>query len=280
MPIYVKPLVAGNLQPSKSFNYTFNFTTNADCSGVLFSNDSEITTDQYGIGFIDLDISSLTQTPSYLCEYRNGALRKAHTLSDQIFKTVFAETLKANSLNISQDANIYGDIHGFGNLIIEGNMSIKRPYGMFSSTQDQIIAVAETAYPITFNWTEDVWEITKSSDNSNFTVQVSGDYFIELSAIVVTDTNNKHIEVWLQINGVNVPRSSTRLEIENAGTEQVIAVPFILDMDAGDTFRVMYASDDAGSTLQYTASHGTGANTVPECPSIIMTITKISEITD
>ncbi len=38
LPIYVKPLDgSGNLQPSTAFNYTFNFTTNADCSGVVLT---------------------------------------------------------------------------------------------------------------------------------------------------------------------------------------------------------------------------------------------------
>ncbi len=45
LPVYVKPLDAnGNVQPSTTFNYVFNFTTNTDCSGVVLSNSSTITT--------------------------------------------------------------------------------------------------------------------------------------------------------------------------------------------------------------------------------------------
>lgn len=180
------------------------------------------------------------------------------------------------NVSIENDLNV-DNLTTVNNFIVNGNFSAKRPSGMFSSTQTQIVIVASTAYVTTFNYTENSYLILKSTDQQNFTIQQSGDYLIELSVVIVTDTNNKHFEVWPQINGVNVPRSNTRVEIENAGTEQVIAVPFILDLNAGDSFRIMYSSDDAGSQMVSTDAHGTGVNAVPICPSIIMTVTKISE---
>ena len=99
LPIQVIPLDgSGDIQPSTSFNYQFNFTTSSDCSGVVLSNISTITTDKYGRGFIDLNISSISEIPSYLCEYRDGSLRKVHILSDQLFKDIYA-----NSLNLTNN---------------------------------------------------------------------------------------------------------------------------------------------------------------------------------
>ena len=107
IPIYVKPLdTNGNLQSNTSFIYTFNFTTNADCSGVVFSNISTIVTGNDGIGFIDLDISSISQIPSYLCEYKDGSLRKTHTFSDQLFKDIYAKNLNITE-NISADTGFF-----------------------------------------------------------------------------------------------------------------------------------------------------------------------------
>ena len=177
--------------------------------------------------------------------------------------------LFAGSSKITGNANITQ------NLVVLGNVSIKKPYGMYSSTQTQTIAVANTAYPVTFNWTEDDYQMRKSNDNANFTAGQTGDYLIELSAIAVTDLPNKHIEIWVQKNGINVPRSNTHVEITNAGTEQVIAVPFIIDLNTTDKFRIMYASDDAGTQLLYTPA----TSYSPETPSIIMTFSKISEVT-
>lgn len=173
-------------------------------------------------------------------------------------------------LNLTKtNLNVEGNVH------IDGNVSFKRPYGMFSDTSTQTIASPNVAYGVTFNTTEDIWEVYKTADNMNFSFGQTGDYLIELSAVVVTDTNNKHVEIWVQKNGINVPRSNTKVEIPNAGTEQVIAVPFIIDMNMTDVFRVMYASDDAGTQLVYTPE----TSYSPSTPSIIMTISKISEMT-
>lgn len=102
MPIYLKPLSASSLQPNTNFDYEFNFTINSDCTNVVLSNSSTILTDNYGIGFIDINISNLVSVPGYLCEYRNGILRKTHTLSDQTFGNIFVNNIKSNSwVNIS-----------------------------------------------------------------------------------------------------------------------------------------------------------------------------------
>jgi len=101
LPIYVSPLDSGSLSPSTSFNYTFNFTTGSDCSGVILSNESEIVTNKYGVGFIDLDISGLTSRPSYLCEYRDGVIRKIHNFSDMVLGKVWAEEFVGDGSGIT-----------------------------------------------------------------------------------------------------------------------------------------------------------------------------------
>jgi len=58
------------------FDYVLNFTTNSDCSGVLLSHTESITTDEAGRYVMSIDISGLTSVPSYLCEYRDGLIRK------------------------------------------------------------------------------------------------------------------------------------------------------------------------------------------------------------
>jgi len=187
-------------------------------------------------------------------------------------------TTTGADLFVGDDAQIVGDMYA-NNVIINGSFSAKRAYGMFSSNESQVTIDADVAYPMNFSHVEDTY-LVELINNENITVNDSGDYLIELSVIIITDSNNKHFSVWPQINGVNVPRSTTRLEIENSGTEQVIAVPFILDLEAGDNFRIMFLSDDAGSSTVWTAGYGSGANAVPETPSIILTMTKISETTD
>jgi len=154
---------------------------------------------------------------------------------------------------------------------------------MVSSNISEVVTVANTVYIMNFTHLEDE-HLMGLEGMQNITFQDSGDYLISISTIIVTDSNNKHFNVFPQIyNGTNwnnVVRSNTKLEIENAGTESIVAVTFMLDIKNEEKFRLMYASDDAGSMTVWTAGSGTGANEIPETPSTIMTISKHSEITD
>lgn len=162
------------------------------------------------------------------------------------------------------------------NLHVDGNVSMKRPYAMYSDLTTQRIGVANTAYPVNFSVTEDDYLMSIASNRQNITFLQSGDYLIIVSAIVDVDTPNKAIEIWAQRNGENINNSNTRVVVPSSLTETLIVVPFVLDMNSGDQFRLMWASSDAGSRLVYT----TNTSYSPASPSIIMTITKMSEVTD
>ena len=170
-----------------------------------------------------------------------------------------------------------------GNLNVDGNFSAKRPYIMVSSNESQIVEVADTVYVMNFSHIEDEY-LMDLEGGENITFQDDGDYVISLSGLFTTDTNNKHFNIFPQFHNssgwFNFPRSNTRLKMENAGTDGMIAVTFILDIEQMDKIRLMYSSDDAGSMTKWTAGSGTGANEIPETPSMIMTIFKHSEITD
>lgn len=196
-------------------------------------------------------------------------------------------TIYSNASSIYYDGtNMYinpkstgsGELRILGNLNVTGNVSMKRPYGLFSSTQDQTLALANTAYPVTFNWTEDSYLITKQGD-SNFSVSQNGDYLIELSAVFQSAVANKKSHLWFQIwNGTawnNVPRSNTEMTIRTLGSDYIVAVPYILDIHTNEKFRIMFAGNDNGIFLNYM----TNTSYAPETPSILMTANKISEIT-
>ena len=117
IPIYVKPIVNGNIATNTDFNYVFNFTNNYACTDVILSNKSIITTDGTGVGFIDINITYLTTVPKYICEYRQGVLRKVHNNPTVIFNKilvngdiVYSGTLlgtspaKINQTNITNEA--------------------------------------------------------------------------------------------------------------------------------------------------------------------------------
>lgn len=102
--IPVVPLnFTNHTQPNTIFNYTFNFTTNSDCSGILLNHTETITTNPQGVGFININLTSLTQRPNYLCEYRDGALRETHLLPDIIFRDIFLRNVTLDFIGNNTD---------------------------------------------------------------------------------------------------------------------------------------------------------------------------------
>ena len=110
--VFVSPLDNnGELQPSSTFNYDFNYTTDSSCNNVIRSlSFPSVATNKQGIAAINLNTTDLSQVPSYLCEYKNGVLRKTHTLSDITVRDVYA-----------RNVNISGWFRGLFNLIVSQN---------------------------------------------------------------------------------------------------------------------------------------------------------------
>ncbi len=193
-------------------------------------------------------------------------------------------SLPSHEFNVLGSANITDDVYVGENFVVEGNFSAKRAYLTVSSNESQEVVIASTAYVMNFSHIEDFFMMGLEG-SENITVEDSGDYVLALSGLFVTDSNNKHFNIWVQtthadgITFANVPRSNTRIEVENAGTDGLIAVTYMLDLNSGDKFRLMYSSDDAGSMLLWTDGSGVGVNAIPETPSMIMTVFKHSEIT-
>ena len=160
-----------------------------------------------------------------------------------------------------------------GNINVNGSTIVKTPYLFVSDNTTQTIPSPNTPYVMNFSTLEDNYMIY-IVNRQNITFNESGDYLFIISAIVTVSSANKHVEVWFQKNGVNIPRSNTRVEYVSPNVETTLAVPFILGVLKNDTIRVMWASDDAGSIV-YTAN----TSYSPASPSIIMSVHKVGEIT-
>ncbi len=103
-PTYVRPKIAGVLQASTLFNYNFIFSNESSCSSIFLNSSAAITTDDYGIGFSNLNLTTLTTPPSYQCEYRDGSLRATHEFGVGIFSRLLVPG------NVIVGGNITGNI--------------------------------------------------------------------------------------------------------------------------------------------------------------------------
>lgn len=143
-------------------------------------------------------------------------------------------------------------------------------YGSFYDTTDQTAAVINTAYAMTFNTTDLSFGVTRGSPTSRIFVDRANIYNIQFSAQFINTGGGAHrVWIWLRKNGTNVPDSATVVRIEGNNTEDVAAWNFLLQMNAGDYFELMWEVDNTGISLfadPATAVH-------PAIPSVILTVT-------
>jgi hypothetical protein len=200
------------------------------------------------------------------------------TLNNQTIQNICSAFTSSNaggwsntSLNTTTTLNAQVN----NNLVVLGNVSFKRPYAQFSSNTTQQVASTSTPFATLFEVNEGSYLITKTS-NTNFTFQQQGEYLIELSAVVTSSVNARHFELWLRKDGTDIPRSNTLVYIPNTNTQLVLSVMFIIPLNTTNTLQVMYASSD-GTTVSMPFTSNTSYS--PAVPSIIMTVSKVSELT-
>lgn len=158
-----------------------------------------------------------------------------------------------------------------------GNSTVKpsMPYGMYSDSTTQAIANIANAQVITFNTNVYTSGITRTSA-SRYTIITPGTYLITFSGIanLALTPASKHLEVWLRVDGTDVPNSNTRVELPTVNAETTVAVSFIYKFSAGQYFELWTWGDDTDCRWLATAA-ATGP-TRPAVPSIIMTVNMVS----
>lgn len=143
-------------------------------------------------------------------------------------------------------------------------------YGSFYDTTDQTAALANTAYGMTFNATDLSQGVYIGSPTSRIYVDRPNVYNIQFSAQFINTAGGAHDAwIWLRKNGTDVANTSTALRIEGNNTQDVAAWNFLLQMNAGDYFELMWEVSNTSLSL-----HADPATAVhPAIPSIILTVT-------
>ena len=143
-------------------------------------------------------------------------------------------------------------------------------YGSFYDTTDQTAAVINTAYAFAYNTTDLSFGVTIGSPTSRVYVDRANIYNIQFSAQFINTAGGAHrVWVWLRKNGTDIAQSATVIRIQGNNTENVAAWNFLLQMNAGDYFELMWEVDNTNVSL-----HADPATAVhPAVPSIILTVT-------
>jgi len=169
--------------------------------------------------------------------------------------------------NVNQGMSFYEG--GGGNAAVNVGQNTLLPYGSFYDTTTQIPVAINTAYAITFNTTAAANATYIGSPTSRVYVDVSGVYNFEFSLqIDKTAGAVGYIWIWARVNGTDVADSATRVAVQGTAAEIVPAWNFMLEMNGGDYFELMWAVDDDRIHVQAEAATAF----CPAVPSAILTV--------
>lgn len=150
-------------------------------------------------------------------------------------------------------------------------------YGAFSDTTSQSISAINTPQTITMNTTDIVDGVYLGSPASRIYCPKSAIYNFQFSLQLQSDSaSTKVVAIWARVDGADIPNSATDITIAGSNTQQVAAWNFLLPMNAGQYFELIWASDTTNVSLYYSAAQ-TSPYARPAIPSVIMTVAQVNE---
>lgn len=148
-------------------------------------------------------------------------------------------------------------------------------YGSFYSTAMQTSVGADQLNLMSFP-VVDLSEQVEVVDNNKLTFRKDGVYNVQFSAqFDKTDSGVDHVDVWFRKNGVNVPDSNTRVELDKNNAKMVASWNFLFDLNEDDYVQICWSSEDPDMRLYYEAADGIQ----PAIPSVIVTAFIINSVT-
>jgi len=157
-----------------------------------------------------------------------------------------------------------------------GGVLLDFPYGSFYSTATQTAAVINTAYPVTMNGTVVHNNVDLNViEPSKVYVNLTGVY--NFQAILKLNNNDLvnsgYVWVWSRVDGVDVPNSASKVEVAPPPSDEALAtINFVEQLNAGQYFQMMWATDNTNCTLLAESATAFG----PAIPSVILTVTFVS----
>jgi len=145
-----------------------------------------------------------------------------------------------------------------------------RRYGSFYSTVTQTAAAINTEYGMTFNTTVANYGVYVGTTTSQIFVDNTATYNIQFTAqLSNTAVTAQNIYVWLRVNGT-VSTSAAKILVAASSTAAAVAARnFVINLQTGDYFEIMWSTDNTGVRLSAVAA----SSPVPAIPSVILTVT-------
>jgi hypothetical protein len=163
-----------------------------------------------------------------------------------------------------------------GLLGLNGGQYIDCPNGLFFSTTDQPIALANTAQPINFpiEYLNNAVRVNSGTDSRVY-VDVSGIYNFQFSGQLLSGSASaKQVYIWIARNGTDIGYSTHQYTVAGSGTHLNISWNFDIDLASGEYIEMQWASDDTNMKLE--AAVATAVH--PGMPSAVMAVNFIAPL--
>jgi hypothetical protein len=159
-----------------------------------------------------------------------------------------------------------------GKILVRPTIFPRLFYGTFSNTTTQTPAAANTPYHVHFDTTE-IASGVRVFDLSRIYTDYSGLYSFDFRLqLTSTNSSQKSIYIWARKNGVDIPKSNSKVTISGNGVELVPSWSFSVSMQAGDYFELMYASSSTGVSIDAPAA----TSFAPSTPSATLRVSQIN----
>jgi hypothetical protein len=149
---------------------------------------------------------------------------------------------------------------------------------LYASFQSNTTQDATTVNPVAITYSErtigTIDVVGGTFPNSSILIPTSGVYKILFSAQCDTINGTHYLEIFPVVDGVSVPNSNTRIAL-TAPVESCLTVEYFLSLNANQVLQIYMIADSTNSRL-LALSRGGGTPSVPDIPSIILTIMRIA----
>lgn len=171
-----------------------------------------------------------------------------------------------------------------GEIFVRPTIEQRYFYGSFVDKNNHTAALINTPYAIPIASIEFssgvIHAPTDNTDKSKIQVLQSGLYNFQFSTqFVSTNSSAKDVYIWPRKNGEDIPDSATRLSVVGNGVYFVASWNFIISMDSGDYFQLMWATTDTTVSITTSAplTNGSGVQIVPGIPSTLLSVTQVAQ---
>lgn len=159
-----------------------------------------------------------------------------------------------------------------GKILVRPTIFPRLFYGTFSSSVTQTAPTINTPHPVQFENTEissGVRIINGGQISTDYAGLYAFDFRMQLTS---SNSSQKNMYIWARKNGVDIPRSTSKVTLVGNGVDLVPSWSFTVSMQAGDYFELMYAVDDLAIIINAPLE----TTFAPSTPSATMRVSQIN----